>query len=256
MHKSKKMLYELIQDLKSKQDFEKEIKKRVVEFDNLLDEDTVALLIIDELGRNNCVITKIYDLKPKSEYTVIGKVVNIYESRQFKRKNGKKGKVINLDIKDDTGFCRLVLWDKDVDLIKNKNINKGTELKIINGYTKKGYSGVELNLGRWGLLELESNNLDKKNDENFIKLNEIKGKLVRKDATKVFFKDNGEVGFVTNIIINNDGIEKKIILWDAKVKEIQKVGLGEKLIIKDITISRKNGVEELHTNEKSKLNVF
>jgi len=254
MHRSKKKLYESIKDLKTKQEFEKEIKKKSLEIDNLLDEDTIALLIVDELGRNDQVITNIVDLRQDSEYTVIGKVVNIYESRQFKRKNGKRGKVINLDITDDTGLCRLVLWNNDVDLIKNKNINKGTWLKIINGYTKNGYSGIELNLGRWGLLELESNQINVKNDKNSNDINELKGELIKKDATKVFFKDNGDVGFVTNIKINSDGLEKQITLWDKRVKEVQKIKVGEELIITGITIKNKNGIEEFHANENSKLN--
>ena len=130
-------LYELIKDLKTKKEFEEEIKKRFQECEELFDEDTIALFIIDELGRNKQVIKKITDIQPDSDCTVVGKVTNIYESKNFKRKNGTSGKVINLDISDDTGTCRLVLWNKDVEQVKNKDIKRGTTVKIINGYTKQ-----------------------------------------------------------------------------------------------------------------------
>ena len=122
MHKTKDELYESIKDLKTKKEFEEEIKKRFREFDGLFDEDTIALFIVDKLGRNKQVISKISDLKPDSDYTVVGKITNIYDSKSFKRKNGTSGRVLNLDISDDTGTCRLVLWNKDVEQVKNKDI--------------------------------------------------------------------------------------------------------------------------------------
>jgi len=251
MHKSKSKLYELIKDLKTKDEFEKEIKKRSKEIDKLLDEDTIAFLIVDELGRNNQVIKKISDLKPDSEFTIIGKVKNIFELRKFKRKNGKSGKVLNLDICDETGTCRLVLWDNDVEIVKNNEIVPGMSLKIINGYTRKGYSGIEINLGRWGILEIISDeNINFKDN-----IKEIKGKLIHRDPTKVFFKDSGDVGFVTFIKLQDNDEEKQITLWDAKVKEIQKIKIGTNLLIEDITVKNYKGIEEIHANGNSKINI-
>lgn len=251
MHKTKDELYELIKDLKNKSEFEEEIKKRSQECDGLFDKDTIALFIVDELGRNSQVISKISDLKPDSEYTVVGKITNIYDSRSFKRKNGKSGQVINLDITDDTGTCRLVLWNKDVEQVKNKDIVWGTKVKIINGYTKNGYFGIEINLGRWGLLEVEPddqlilNKLPQKNSEY------IKGILTFREPSRAFFRDNGEFGFVTKIKIKTEDKEKQVTVWDTKVKEIQKFKIGEKLIIKNVTIKLINGLEEINVNGNS-----
>lgn len=251
MHKTEDELYELIKDLKSKEEFEEEIKKRSQKCDNLLDEDTIALFIADELGRNKQVISKIADLKPDGDYAIVGKITNIYDSKNFKRKNGTSGKVINLDLTDDTGICRLVLWNKDVELIKNKEMEKGTTVKIINGYTKNGYSGLEINLGRWGLLEVEPEDTHDINEVKSENTDEIKGALIHKEPTRAFFKDNGEFGFVTNIKIKEKGKEKQITFWDTKVKEIQKFKIGDQLIIKDVTKKQNNGKTELHVNGNS-----
>jgi replication factor A1 len=253
MHKTKNELYNLIRDIKSKEEFENDIKKRFEEFEKLLDEETIALLIVDELGRNKKVISKIADIKPNFEYTVVGQVKNVYESRKFKRKNGKPGKVINLDISDETGSCRLVLWNNDVEIVKNKDIVKGSIIKIINGYTKEGYSGVEINLGRWGLLELESSDQIQTIFDTQANTNEISGELTHKNPTKVFFKDTGDVGFVTTIKINGENEEKNITLWDEKVKEIQKFKIGNKILIKDVTIKQNNGIKEIHANSNSEI---
>jgi len=254
MHKTKTDLMELIADLKTKEDFEKEIKKRYKYYDGLIDQDTIALLIVDELGRNKQSITKIADLSPDGDYTVVGKVQSISDSKTFKRKNGTPGKVINLDIADDTGVCRLVLWNGDIDHIKNKEIQPGTTVKIINGYTKLGYTGgLEINLGRWGLLEVTPTDISSDREQPKYKTDKITGVLIQKESTKAFFKDDGEFGFVTTIIIKDHDTKKEITLWDRCVKDIQAYKIGETITLKNITKKCGNGKIEFHVNENSSI---
>jgi replication factor A1 len=250
MHKSKEQLYSEIKDIKTKDEFEKEIDKIKKEFDDLLDDDTIALLIIDELGRNKENISKINNLEPNSESTVFGKVTKINESRKFNRKNGTTGRVVNLELTDETGKCRLALWDKDVELVKNKTIKEGTNLKIINGYIKDGFSGIEINVGRWGLIEIEPEITPDYNKEKVIERKTIKGKIVKIEPTRAFFKDDGKFGFVTNINLETQKDIKQITVWGEKVKEIQKLKQGDSIEIKDIDAREKNGVKELHVNSK------
>mgnify|MGYP001626498109 CR=1 FL=1 len=44
-------LYEKIKDIMTKERFEYEISERKRKYNNLLDDDAIALLIVDELGR-------------------------------------------------------------------------------------------------------------------------------------------------------------------------------------------------------------
>lgn len=248
MHKTKNQLYESIKDLKTKREFEEEVKKIKQEYDDLLDEDTVALLIVDELGRNKQSITNINELEPGSESTILGKITYITQSRTFNRKNGTKGKVVNLEISDETGKCGLALWDKDVELVKNNKIQVGTNIKVINGYVKDGFKGIEINVGRWGLIEIEPGQKPKITKEKSKDI--IKGKLLEIQPTRAFFKDDGEFGFVTNIKLeNNDGI-KQITLWGEKVKDIQKLKKGDTIEINNMNIRESNGKEEFHLNSK------
>jgi replication factor A1 len=245
MQQSHDDLYECIKDLKSKPEFSQEIQARYTQYEELFDKDTIALLLIDELGKNTQGITKIEDIRPDTDCTVVGTVSNIYDPRTFTRKNGSEGKVTNIDISDETGTCRLVLWDKDVQQIQNNEIQIGSKVKIINGYTKNGYSGIEVNLGRWGLLETESpdrTNFHEDNDTT------ITGELIDKEPTKAFFKDSGEFGFVTKIKIKQKDCEKHLTVWDTKVKEIQKYKIGDKIILKNITIKENGTHQELHVN--------
>lgn len=254
MHKTKAELHGLIADLKTKKDFEKEINTRYKTFGELLDKDTIAYLIVDELGRNKQSVTKIAHLTPDGDYTVVGKVLNISDSKSFKRKNGTPGKVINLDIADDTGACQLVLWNGDTGHIKNKEIRPGSIIKIINGYTKQGYrGGIEINLGRWGLLEIESQQNESYQEPQKPSTEEITGVLIHKELTKAFFKDDGEFGFVTTITIREQNMTKEIKLWDQCVKDIQSYKIGEHIILKNVTKKWDNGKTEFHVSEKSSI---
>ena len=250
MQQKKEELYQIIKHLKTKKEFEDEIKKRNNTYDDLLDEDTVALLIVDELGLNKASVCKINDLKADSDSVIIGTITSIFDPKTFTRKNGSSGKVVNLEISDDSGRCRLVLWDKDVDEVENNKIKIGSKIKIINGYTKDGYSGLEINLGRWGLLEILN---DEDSKDKCITSNCINGVLVEKQPSKAFFKDSGEFGFVTKIKIKDENSEKMVTIWDDKVKEIQKYKIGCNIQLENITVKQNNGEIELHANGNCKI---
>ncbi len=247
MHKTKTELLEIIADIKPKKEFEKEINRQYTLYDELLDKDTIAYLLVDQLGRNTQSITKIVELAPNGDYTVVGRVLSISDSKTFKRKNGSPGKVINLEITDETGTCQLVLWNGDIDSIKNKEIKQGTLIKIINGYTKTGYTGgMEIHLGRWGLLEVEPTDASSQSQQRKYLCDEISGVLVLKEPTKAFFKDDGEFGFVTTITMKEHNIKKELILWDHNVKDIQTCHIGDTLTLKNVTKKWCNGKTEFH----------
>jgi len=179
---------------------------------------------------------------------VFGKVTNIRESRTFTRKNGSSGRVINLELADDTGTCGLVLWDKDVGLVHNNTIKNGTIIKVINSYIKEGFTGIEANIGRWSLLEIEPEDAPTFTNKLTTDITLIKGTLIEVEGTRAFFKDDGKFGFVTTIKIKDDEGVKQLTIWNEKVKEIQQFNVGDTLEIHDIDMRQKDGTMEIHVN--------
>jgi replication factor A1 len=254
MHITKESLYEKIKNIQTKEEFEKEIKHIKKQYNDLFDEETCALLIVDKLGKNKENICKISGLEHGMECTVFGKVTSISKTRNFNRKNGTEGRVINLEISDGSGSCNLVLWDKDVELVKNKTVKKGANVKVINGYIKNGYSGIELNIGRWGLIEIApEGEIDIKETQKVEKPDQISGELTDVQPTRAFFKDDGEFGFVRNITVKTKKGPKQLTLWDDKVKEAQNFKAGDKVEINNIDIREKNGKTEIHLNGKGNI---
>ena len=150
MDKTVDELFELVKDRMDKETFESDIKKRTEEYEGLLSEAAVAYLIADELGADIAETAHISGLKHGDTASLEVRVDEISKVREFSRKNGSRGQVVNVTISDDTGQCRLTLWDKEVEHVKGGQITSGSRIRIINGYVKVTDFGVEVNLGRWG----------------------------------------------------------------------------------------------------------
>jgi len=253
MQENRNLLYNRVKDLITKKEFNEKIKDFQKEYDNLYDEETAALFIVDELGRNQQNTCKINEIEPGMECSIFCKVTNIRNTRTFSRKNGSSGRVVNLEISDETGSCGLALWDKDVELIKNKTIKIGSNIKIVNGYIKDGYNGLEINVGKWSIIETNIKEDLIKNDIQQFNSNTIKGKIICIEPTKAFFKDNGDYGFQLDIKIKNENGIKNVCIWDEKVKEIQKFKNGELIEIKNFNLRQKNGKTEIHLNGNGKI---
>jgi len=124
------------------------------EFGSLLDDDALKKLALEELGRLIINKKSIVALKNREGASLTARVVRIYDTKEFKRKDGSKGKVRNILIEDDTGGCKFSLWDDDSDLPEQMGIREGSLLDLINCYVKISDYGVEVTKGRIGRIDI------------------------------------------------------------------------------------------------------
>jgi replication factor A1 len=96
---------------------------------------------------------KISELKDREEVTIEVTVTKIMPVRQFTKKDGGQGKVRNVTVNDDTGSCRIALWDADADIIETLGIDEGSKLKCVNCFVKQTDFGVDISKGRKGTIE-------------------------------------------------------------------------------------------------------
>jgi len=135
------------------------IKEKENEFSGLISPEGAAHIVAKELGLNLLQRTskelKIENiLSGMNSVNLTGKITRIFEPREFE-KDGKKGKVVNLIIADETGQIRISLWNEQVKAIEEGQIETGQVIEIINGYTKDdGLGGCELRLGKNGTMKL------------------------------------------------------------------------------------------------------
>ncbi len=255
MVQSKQELYAMVSDCITWDGFEERIRSQYIQYGELFDEDTIALLIVDELGRNTQHALAISDLHPGLECSIIGTISSIEPLRTFIRKNGSNGRYVRLTIADETGSGILILWNEDTTLIESQVITEGAKVKIINGYTKKGYLGVEIHVGQWSVIELLANpGYCEKKTQRSINPNpevDISGRIQSIEPTRVFFKDDGLYGFVTTIFIETSEGTKQLTVWDDQVKHVQGYKTGDCISLSQVDTRTKDGVTEYHVNEKT-----
>ncbi len=141
-------LYHFVEDLMSYERFLYEIKSRREKYGNLLNDEAIAYLIVDELGRNPGNKMKITDLYDGINATVEATIKKIGEVE--KRKDGAL-RILRIDIYDDTGECQLILWNEEIEKV-GKALKEGIKIKIINGFVRDNMYGLQISLGRWGMI--------------------------------------------------------------------------------------------------------
>lgn len=241
--------FPIVEDLKTKKEFETEVNQRYETYGFLLDKETIALLLVDELGRNMQNIHSIAKIQPGMDCTIIGTVVKEPTVRCFNRSNGSMGRVTNLLVSDETGTITVVLWDDDTQLIQEGKIQQQTRLKIINGYTKKGYTGVELIVGKWSDIEILDTKQIKTKPQHIPKqTKKLSGKILSLGPTKPFFRSDGSYGFVASLQLQTAEGKQHLTIWDEQVKHLQSYRTGDTIQISQVEQRNRNHKTEYHVN--------
>ena len=97
-----------------------------------LSEEQASALFIPELATLEKALydyKKISDVdEDEEDIILIGRVIELYDLREFERDNGDKGFVRNIEIADDTGTIKVVLWNDDA----KKDLELGMPIKLQN----------------------------------------------------------------------------------------------------------------------------
>ena len=106
----------------SQDEIQDKIKKKMDQLSGLISKEGAAHIIANELG------IKLFEPGGKKQIkgilpgmrnvTVVGKVQDVYEAREFSV-GSRQGRVGNFLLGDETGMIRVVLWNDQVD-----NLNK------------------------------------------------------------------------------------------------------------------------------------
>ncbi|MFH0927365.1 MAG: OB-fold nucleic acid binding domain-containing protein [Candidatus Micrarchaeota archaeon] len=93
---------------------------------------------------------KISELRPGiGNVTISGEVTAKEEPREVVTKYGKKVRVANAVLKDDSGEITLSLWEDDVD-----KLNVGDKISIENGWVSDFKGNLQVSIGKYGKLTM------------------------------------------------------------------------------------------------------
>ncbi|MBN2421315.1 hypothetical protein JXB27_03490 [Candidatus Woesearchaeota archaeon] len=92
---------------------------------------------------------KINEIQAKQgDIDIDAEVVDKANPREFD-KFGKKGRVCNAKIKDETGSVALTLWNDEIDLV-----DVGDKVRITKGYAGEWQGEIQLSAGKFGKIEI------------------------------------------------------------------------------------------------------
>ncbi|MBR9690572.1 hypothetical protein GOV08_02705, partial [Candidatus Woesearchaeota archaeon] len=107
---------------------------------------------------------KINELEPKTgDVNLTAIVKEIGEVREFE-KGGAKGRFAKAIIKDESGECKMTLWNEQVD-----EVTVGAKIKIFKGWADEWKGEMEVSTGKFGELEVLESDAKLTNDIKSIK---------------------------------------------------------------------------------------
>ncbi|MDD5148114.1 MAG: DUF2240 family protein [Candidatus ainarchaeum sp.] len=253
---------------KPKEEILEKIESKKEKFAGLLTESGAALMVAKELGLEldkNSERMKVSQLEEgMGNITLIVKAMQVFSPREFE-KNGKKGRLCNLIVADDSGEIRLTLWHEDVKKMLEQGVERGSVLELKNCYVTAFKEKPQLNLSYQGELTVnpagvEASFLPKienrifRLDELQPGLNEVNvvARIMRVFPATEFKKENAE-GKVVNFQIGDKTTAIRATAWNDTVSEIEK--LKENDLVKISGGYTKQGLKgiELHLGYKARV---
>jgi replication factor A1 len=142
--------YALVDDLFSREEFERRVEEKMESCGDLVDEVTAAMMVVQDCGRHH---VKIKDLSGKSSlFSFFGRVVAKNPPREFERPGGEKGLVTSLILGDETGQVRAILWDEKA--MAAREIEVGEVLEVIGRHPNRTPTEITVMAMRQAMVEI------------------------------------------------------------------------------------------------------
>lgn len=169
------------------------------------------------------------------EITVLGRVVDRGEVREFARRDGTAGLVRSVTLGDETGKIRLTLWNEKAEI----EIEPGETLEVTNALSRERYGEMEIQAGGYSTVRKSEVAVDYQ--EKITPVSEVQpgsncsisGFVSGLGEVREFGRDDGTVGRVANIYVSDDTGRVRVALWNDHVRLIEGLDLGSRIDIFD-----------------------
>ena len=143
----------------SEAELEKQVKNKAKEFGGFMSERGILFVIAKEKGvrlRSPDIDQQLCEMYEEEfdydDFTIdisevkesmtnivlLGKILKVFQAREFARKDGSTGAVCSFSLADSIGTVKVVLWDEHAKTAKNEYFRVGELVRVIGGYAKTG----------------------------------------------------------------------------------------------------------------------
>lgn len=132
------------------------IEDKLLEFSGMITREAAAHLVAKDMGlqleSSQSGRFQIKNLvSGMRNVTFAARVFKISAINEFQRKNGEKGRVVNVFLSDGTGYTRVPLWNDQVKMVEDEEVKVGDVVQVFGGMSKDNmYGEVEVSLGKFG----------------------------------------------------------------------------------------------------------
>ena len=211
----------------SEAELEKQVKNKAEEFGGFMSEQGILFAIArekgvrlnspdidqhlyemfeDEFDYNDFTIDISEIKEGMTNIVLLGKIINVFPSREFTRKDGSMGAVCSFLLADSTETVKIILWDDHAKAAKNEYFRVNELVRVIGGYSKAGKSGdLEVHLGRKGKLVLSPEDISQsaKDKLESVKIDQNREKsynTIPKESLREFILQNKFVSSVKGTV--------------------------------------------------------
>ncbi|WP_436934059.1 single-stranded DNA binding protein [Halovenus marina] len=250
-------IYEDIDADVSEAEFREAVAEKVDQMDGLADEETAAMILAHELADGE--VETISDIETEmDEVKFLAKVVSVGDLRTFERDDDEDGRVINVDVADETGQIRLAFWDERAVEVDDGGVEAGDVLRV-KGRPTDGYSGLEVSVDK---AEHDDADIDVDLGESTIEsltLGQsdvaLVGLVLDTDSVRTFSRDDGSEGKVSNLALGDETGRVRVTLWDEQADQATELDPGETVEIVDGYVRERDGDLELHVGDRGAVRV-
>jgi len=248
-------VYEDLETDVALEEFREAVEAKVEQMGGLADEESAAMLVAHELEDGE--VEGVNDVEPGMEdVKFVAKVTSVGEKRAFERDGDDQpdGRVINVEVADETGSVRLAFWDEKADAAEEE-LAVGDVLKV-GGRPKEGYNGVEVNVDDVEPAPDTDVNVDVSGESTIDGLRlglsdvNVKGKVLDAESVRTFDRDDGSEGRVANLVLGDETGRVRVTMWDGQAETVEDVAAGESVEVVDGYTRERDGDLELHVGER------
>ncbi len=289
----------------TEEDIESQINEKYNEYQGFMSKQAILFLIAKEHGLdigssstddiihyeidyNDFAIPISNVTETMSNIVIIGRILKVFDTRNFIRKDGSPGTVGFFFMGDKSGTIKIVLWDDQANLMGKEYFQAGEIVQIIGGYSKVGLNDeIEVHLSKVGKIILSPKDVDLSNipkvetfkdlkvqgtislkidsglsikelydKDGFIK--SITG-VIQIEEFKEIVKKNGEKTFLLKLILSDDTSSIRVLVWGMKAVEcIKNLSEGDSIKLSNVVLKENSYTveKELVFTKNSRLEFF
>ncbi|WP_121821802.1 single-stranded DNA binding protein [Halostella salina] len=239
----------------SEEEFREAVEEKVEQMGGLADEETAAMLIAHELDESE--VSGVADVEPGMEdVEFTAKVTSVGELRTFERDGDDEdeGRVVNVDLADETGSIRVTFWDQLAEGA-TEELSVG-DVIAIKGRPKEGYNGVEVNVSDVdpdadAEVDVQVQDTYRVEDLSLGLSNvNLAGKILDTDEVRTFDRDDGSEGKVSNLTLGDPTGKVRVTMWDGMADRAEELSDGVSVEVVDGYVRERDGALELHVGER------